>query len=350
MSGPSKQISFFRGRTADVVQVSHGFTLPSFGFLPLTYDNTAGEYVLAQADDQETAADVIAVDFPDDDTITLATEGVLEFDGHGLTVGKWYILRASLAGLVIAQDAVTQMNKQYICYPIDADTLFVRIDPMFVPTTFVPQDIAILEDWSQGGSPTINTGEDTDRLLIVSVNWEDQSGSTLVSAMDVGGESGNIVVEQSVISGIQYGSSICYWTEAQLQAMTNNTITISWTSGAPTAFQVAHAVIQNVDQASPVNDTATDQGTGGTDTLDADVDSIAGGYVIANCGGGNTGMGFTNNGTGWTRKLNLTITSADGVVDDKLISSAATPENVNISITGSNRHSLLSAAFRRRES
>jgi len=60
-------------------------------------------------------------------------------------------------------------------------------------------------------------------------------------------------------------------------------------------------------------------------------------------------MGFTNNGTGWTRKLNLTMVSADGVIDDKEISTGATPENVNISITGSNRHVLVSSSYRRQE-
>ena len=332
-----------------ITQTSHGLTLPAHGFLPLYYNAVTGDYEEAQADEVNTAADVLAVGFPDANTIEFQ-EGGLLYVTHGLTVGKWYVLSPSTAGGILPYDTVTGSDAkvQYLAFMLDADTVVIRVDPIFIEP-FIPQDIEILEDWTQGAQPvTVSAGDD--RILLVSVSWEDQSGSTLISAMTVGGQAGTLMAEQTIVSGIQAGTSVYYWNEAEIAAMSGTTLSLTWTSGAPTFFQTASALIENVDQTSPVVAVNSDSGTGGTDTLDADVNTIAGGYALQVVSGGNGGMGFTNNGSGWSRKLNLTITSADGVVDDKLISSSATPENVNMSITGSNRHVMAAGSFRRRES
>lgn len=337
------------GNRYNITQTAHGFSLPSYGLIPVYYNNTNSQYEAANANSTTTAADFIIVDIPDANTITVQDGGFL-FGAHGLDVGKWYVLREGLAGLIVALDTVTGTDKniQFLVFVVDSNTLLLRTDPMFTEDLFTPEDISVASDWSQGAQPvTVVAG--TNRLLLASVNWEDQSGSTLVTAMDIGGETGNLVTEQSLISGLQYGTSLCYWTESQIQNFTNTTLTITWSSGAPDFFQNASAQINGVDQTTPIVATNTDQGTGGTDTLDADVNTIDGGYAVAIAGGGNPGMGFTNNGAGWTRKLDLTITSADGVVDDKLIVTGATPENVNMSLTGSNRHVMIAASFRRQE-
>lgn len=336
------------GNRTRVSQTAHGFTIPSWGFLPVYYNNVAGEYQRANANDTTTAADVFVVDIIDDDTFEIMENGYL-FGAHGLNVGEWYVLRSGLAGLIIGFTTLTgtDVNVQYLAFPVDANTLILRPDPIFTRDFFIPQDIAILENWIQGSIPTLTAG--TDRILIASVIWEDDTG-TQVSNMQIGGQTAQLVTEQSITSGFQNGNSMCYWTDAQIELMTNNTLTINWTSGVPLSFQSASCIIEHVNQATPFNSTNTDSGAGSTDTLDADVNTLAGGYAVASASGGNTGMGFTNNGSGWTRKLDITITSADGVVDDKLISSAATPENVNFSISGSNRHVLIAAAFQRRES
>ena len=335
------------GLRYNVTQTAHGLSIPSFGFLPVYWNSTNSQYEPANANDILKAADFLVVDTPDANTLTIQEGGFL-YGAHGLNVGQWYALRSGLAGLILPSDMLNGMNKQYLCFVVDSDTLILRVDPIFEDNSFTPEDISVLTDWAQSTTAPDTAGDD--RLLIVSVSWEDQEGSTLVSGITIGGQVGTLVTEQSIISGLDQGSTICYWTDAQMEAMTDQNIIITWTSGAPTYHATYHAIIDHVDQVNPIVNTNTDSGTGGTDTMDADVNTTAGGYAMMISSAGNAGVTFTNNGTGWTRKLNLVITSADGVVDDKLTPTAATPENVNMSLSGSNRHVLLGASFRRRES
>ena len=332
-----------------VTQNGHGFTLPTYGIIPVYYNNANSQFEAANANAISTAADALVTEVIDANNFVIQESGTICVNSHGLNVGEWYVLRSGLAGLIWSLTNVTgvDQNVQYLCFPVDADNIIIRVDPIFVENFFIPQDISVLEDWAQGGSPTLTAG--TNRFLIVGVNWEDQTGSTLVSDISVGGVSGTELVEQSIISGIQHGNSMFYWDDDEIDSMVGSAISITWSAGAPTNSQTSHVLLEHVDQNSPIVAVNTDSGTGGTDTLDADVNSVDGGYVVTNAGGGNTGMGFTNNGTGFTRKLNLTITSADGVVDDKLITADATPENVNMSITGSNRHVMSVASLRRQE-
>lgn len=331
-----------------VEQTAHGFVLPSYGVIPVYYNNANAQYELANADAISTAADALVVDVLDANNFVIQEGGVLFVEAHGLNVGEWYVLEEGTAGSIWSLTNVTGTDKnvQYLVFPSDADNLILRPDPIFVEDFFIPQDISILEDWAQGGNPTLTAG--TNRFLLVAINWED-STSTLVNGISVGGVAGTELVEQSIISGFQHGTSVFYWTDDEIDTMVGSAISITWSAGAPSDFQQSHALLEHVDQTTPVVAVNTDSGTGGTDTLDADVNTVDGGYALLSSGGGNGGMGFTNNGTGWTRKLNLTITSADGVIDDKLITTDATPENVNMSITGSNRHVLAAASLRRQE-
>ena len=331
----------------DITQTGHGFTLPSFGFLPLYYNAITGDYELASSTEITTASDCVAIGFPDTNTIKIQEGGLIEVT-HGLTVGKWYVL-STTPGQIEAYDVSTgsEAKIQYLCFTLDSNTLILRQDPIFIEP-FVPRDIEILEDWITGSTtPTLTSGEN--RLMIVGVSWEEDAGTT-VSSIAVGGQTGTLLVQNTITSGFQAGSYTVYFTDSQIEAMINQNITITWTSGAPLDFEEFSAILQFVDQDNPIVATASDSGIGGTDTLDADVNSLAGGYVFLNCATGNEPTTFTNNGTGFTRKLNLTITSTDGVIDDKLISTDATPENVNMSVSNSNRHVLISASFRRKES
>lgn len=337
-----------RGR-ATINQPSHGFVLPSYGILPVYYNSVNSQYELANANDISTAADALIVEIVDASNFIIQEGGILDKPSHGLTVGHWYVLRAGLAGLLFdyASLSGTDVNVQYLVFVLNSSKLILRPDPIFTRDFFVPQDISIVEEWAQGGNPTISAG--TNRMLFVCVNWEDQTGTTDISSITVDGTAGTFVDDQTIVSGLQYGCSIYRWDEAQLDAMTGNTLVINWTAGAPEGFQPSYVLLEGVDQTSPVVATNSDSGAAATDTLDADVNSVDGGYVFLSAGGGNTGMGFTNNGTGWARKLDLTISSADGVIDDKIINADATPENVNVGITGSNRHVMVAVSLRRQE-
>jgi len=347
-----EQVSIFTFRDYKdrfvINQPSHGFTLPSIGVLPVYYNNVASEYQLAISDSINTGADAMIVEIIDSNNFVIQEGGSIASPAHGLVVGNWYVLSSTVAGELVNYATLSgnNVNVQYLIFVSDVDNLIIRMEPIYTRDFFIPQDISILEDWIQGSMPTLTAG--TDRILLAGVVWEDNTG-TLVSDMSIGGESGTLVVEQSIISGFQQATSIYYWTDSQIDLMINNTLTVTWSSGTPIDFQEFGAILEYVDQTTPFNAINTDSGTGSPDIMDADVNTISGGYAIAVGGSGNSGVTFNNNGTGWTRKLNLTISSADGVVDDKLISSDATPENVNFTLIGSNRHTLVAAAFQRRE-
>ena len=327
-----------------VTQNSHGFTLPSYGFLPLCFNNLTGLYELANANDTDTAADVVAVEFPDANTMVLQEGGILEKELHGLDVGKWYVLRAGLAGLVLSLDMFSGENVQYLAFVPDANNIIIRVDPMFVRPPGVP--ISILEDWIFDTSNSVPLTAGVNRMLVLNTSWEDNI-SNGVSSITVGGVAGTLVAEQTITSGFSQGSHQYRWDESQIALMSGNAISVTFSGGTPNTFGVSTALLENVNQSMPLVGVNSDSGTGGTDTLDADVNTEEDGYAVLVCSGGNSGMGFTNNGTGWTRKLNLTLTSADGVVDDKLITADATPENVNMGITGSNRHVLVVSSYRK---
>lgn len=332
-----------------ITQPGHGFVLPSFGFIPAVYNAVTGDYEGARADDITTAADVFVTRVLDANTFEIQEDAFLCVPSHGLTVGKWYVTSSTVAGDIDPYDAVTGSEApiQYLAFPVDADNILLRMDPVYTQP-FIPQDIAILDEWTMGADPVLSAGED--RILVVGVDWEDQVGSTLINSIEVGGVTGTLLVEQSIISGLQFGASYYYWTDAEIETMVGSTITLNWTAGAPTAFEESTVMLQFVDQVTPIVAVNSDSGTGGTDTLNANVNTVAGGYAFQNCGGGNPGMTFTNQGVGWVRKINSIIASADGVIDDKIITADATPELVEMDIAGSNRHTLVAASFRRRES
>jgi len=326
-----------------VNQTAHTFTLPSYGVIPVYYDNLTGNYVRANANDTDKAADALVVRVIDADNFEIQEGGFL-FGSHGLDVGKWYVLRSGLAGLIQSLDVHTVENTQYLLYVVDSNTLLLRVDPMYIRVLEGP-DMAVLQDWAQASSPpAVSAG--TNRMLQVNINWEDDVTNG-VTSVTVGGVTATLVEEQTITSGFSQGCHVFCLLDSEIQSMVGTAVNITWNNGTPLSFATAFASFEHIHQSNPIVQTNTDSGTGSPDTLDADVNVEEGGYVFLGCSGGNTSITFTNNGTGWTRKVDLSFSSADGVIDDKFITADANPENVNITLTGSNRQVLVAASYRK---
>ena len=326
-----------------ITQVSHTFTLPAYGVIPVYYDNVTGDWVRANANDPATAADAVVVNVIDADTFEIQEGGYL-FGAHGLDVGKWHVLRDGLAGLVLPLDSHTSENVQYLFFTVDANTILLRVDPIYVREIEGPA-ISQVDAWTQGASPSLPPAG-TNRMLQMNVNWEDDVANG-ISSVTIGGVAATLVVEQTITSGFSQGCHVFCLLDSEIASMVGTAVVINWTNGVPASSVTSFASFENVNQTTPVVQTNTDSGTGATDTLDADVNVEEDGYAFLVCSGGNAGMGFTNNGAGWTRQVDLAFTSADGVVDDKFITADATPENVNMGITGSNRHVICAASYRK---
>ena len=331
------------GMTYRVSQTAHGFTVPSYGVLPVYYNNVTGNYEEAQADDVGTAADAVVVSVLDADTFEIQ-EGGFVYGAHGLDVGKWHVLDDSTAGEAVALDAYTSENVQYLFFTVDANTILLRLDPIYVRSVEGPA-ISVLQNWvQQATAPTVPAG--TNRMQQININWEDDVTNGIAS-VTIGGVAATLVEEQTITSGFSQGCHVFCIIESEIAAVVGNTVVITWNNGVPLSFSTAFASFENINQITPVVDTNTDSGLGTPDTMDADVTAEEDGYVFVCASGGNDPITFTNNGTGFTRQLDLTIASADGVIDDKFITVDTLSENVNMTLTGSNRHVMVAASYRK---
>jgi hypothetical protein len=111
-----------------VYQASHGFVLPTHGFIPVY--NNAGTWTLAQADDTLSLHTNYIVEILHTDTIVLQVLGRLDVTGHGLTVGSSYFLTD--AGGVSTTGGT---HNDYMCDVMDANTLMlVYTRPIYAGT------------------------------------------------------------------------------------------------------------------------------------------------------------------------------------------------------------------------
>jgi hypothetical protein len=120
-----------------VYQASHGFVLPTHGFIPVY--NNAGTWTLAQADDTLSLHTNYIVEILHTDTVVLQVLGRLDVTGHGLTVGSSYFLTD--AGGVSTTGGT---HNDYMCDVMDANTLMlVYTRPIYAGT---PDTVGYLRD------------------------------------------------------------------------------------------------------------------------------------------------------------------------------------------------------------
>lgn len=129
----------------------------------------------------------------------------------------------------------------------------------------VPSSVSvnILDAWTTGNSKTISAG--SDRLLIFVVYSEDSGTSVDVNSATYGGQLLTEIGDQQQGTGFANGVWVGYLDEAGIQSASGNTLSVNWLGGTPDNFiQYASAVLENVDQTSPVTDSAGGTGTSGT--------------------------------------------------------------------------------------
>jgi hypothetical protein len=123
-----------------VAQTGHGFVLPASGVIPVYYDTGAGEYVAAQADDEATTADGLIVGIPDVNTLEIALSQNLIVPGHGLTVGRWYVLNPSVAGGIVEASTVNESTSifQRLLFVRSSACLAIYVQEAVLPCTTCP--------------------------------------------------------------------------------------------------------------------------------------------------------------------------------------------------------------------
>ena len=113
-------VNFESGITESVNQVGHGFTLPSYGFIPV-YDNS-GTWTAAIGSASSTYQQAVIVEVTDVDNFVIQRQGYVNIAGHGLAVGRDYYLSDDDAG-EISQVPTTNLVK--CVTPVNDNYLFI---------------------------------------------------------------------------------------------------------------------------------------------------------------------------------------------------------------------------------
>jgi len=172
-------------------------------------------------------------------------------------------------------------------------TLFALALLLAVPVQAA--DITPVGSWTTGLTHTVGAG--TDRLLVFVTGFENDP-DTDITAVTYGSVSMTRAVEDSIETPNLFAArcEIWYLDEAGIQAASGNTFVVTYASGTVNNAIHAAATFANVDQTSPIYDTATNQ-SDSVDPLEATVNVVQGGMSITSavCGNG----GDYSWGNGW---------------------------------------------------
>lgn len=102
-------MDFGKDNSFEISQTSHGFGLPNWGVIPLFYNTSTNRYQLALSSSVATSASLLAVNLPNNSTLTIQNTGYLTIS-HGLAVGYWWSLSNTNPGEIIREDL-------FVCNP-----------------------------------------------------------------------------------------------------------------------------------------------------------------------------------------------------------------------------------------
>ncbi|MEJ5260648.1 MAG: carbohydrate binding domain-containing protein [Anaerohalosphaeraceae bacterium] len=182
--------------------------------------------------------------------------------------------------------------------------------------------------WQSGLSRAPEPG--SSRLLIFTAHAEHSSAITL-NSVTYGGRPMTKILEQSVGTMSRAYAAVFVLDEAGIAAASGNTFVPSWSANPSSGAGYASLFLTGVNQAVPIGPKASNASNSGTITTSA-LATEAGDLVIVAGTCGNEGTYTVNNG--FTKAMELTISSADGVVGHKSATGAAeipslTHSNVN---------------------
>ncbi len=194
-------------------------------------------------------------------------------------------------------------------------------------TPDVPSDVLLLTGWVTGTSHADPAG--SNRALVFTVHAEDDN-TNMNASVTYGGQSMTKVVEQNVGTGYRAYAAAFILNEADIAAASNNTFSVSWAQTPSRTPGFASIFLGNVNQASLTGATSGNGNTSTATVSSAALSTNNGDLAIVAGTCGNTGSYTVNNG--FTEGTEITVTSGDGVVGQKL----ATGANETPSITHSN--------------
>jgi pyrrolidone-carboxylate peptidase len=195
--------------------------------------------------------------------------------------------------------------------------------------------VGILGSWTSGTSHTAEIG--ANRLLIFTAHAEDDTTALNLSSVTYGGQPMTKVIERNTTTTGYRSYVVAYILgEDGISKATSGTFAVTW---AHTPYRVpsySSVFLANVDQAAPIGASAGNTGTSATLTTSA-LATANGDMVILAGTNGNTGSYSVNNS--FTKAIELTVDSGDGVCGYKPATGAA--ETPSITHSYANRQVLV---------
>jgi len=195
--------------------------------------------------------------------------------------------------------------------------------------------VTILGSWTSGTSHTAEIG--ANRLLIFTAHVEDDDTAMNLSPVTYGGQPMTKVIESNT-STTGYRSYVVAYIlgEDGISKATSNTFTVKWAQTPYRLPTYSSAFLGNVNQTAPVGAKAANSGT--TATLATAALAAANGDMVILAGtNGNTGTYTVNNS--FTKAIELTVDSGDGVCGYKPATGAA--ETPSITHSYANRQVII---------
>ncbi|MFC1677797.1 hypothetical protein ACFL3G_12150, partial [Planctomycetota bacterium] len=188
-----------------------------------------------------------------------------------------------------------------------------------------PPDVNIVGSWTSGSSHTAESGDN--RLLIVTVNTEDDGDTLDMNSVTYGGRTLTEVVDYSYATTNTAYVGIFYLDDANLDLASGSTISLDWTTGPSKTPSISSVFLENVDQSNPITDSNSGGGTTSTIT-GGSLATSSGDMVLASATSGENGGDYTMNNS-FTEDLEFAPDSADAVCGHK----DATGSNETPSVT-----------------
>lgn len=195
----SGSLAELNDNTTELIQTGHGLSIPAYGILPLYYNNLTSQYNLAQADTITHEMDIMAINFPDNNTIKTKNSGYITLT-HGLSVGTWYYLDPSVSGNIIDEASFSCLNsysiKQPLFYTVSANKIMLVNERAQVCSSFgdyIDSTVALNEDFD-GTSPYTTSGD-------ASINTDAICAYSGTDYLEIGGNNGTYTSSTYDLSG-----------------------------------------------------------------------------------------------------------------------------------------------------
>jgi len=195
--------------------------------------------------------------------------------------------------------------------------------------------VGILGSWTSGTSHTAEIG--ANRLLIFTAHVEDDTTAMNLSSVTYGGQAMTKVIERNTTTTGYRSYVVAYILgEDGISKATGSNFAVTW---AHTPYRVpsySSVFLANVDQTAPIGASAGNTGTTSTGYTSA-LATVNGDMVIVAGTNGNTGTYTVNNS--FTKAVELTVDSGDGVCSYKSATGAA--ETPSITHSYANRQVII---------